>query len=155
MTNTDMAVSLSDEITYKNAAANSDATSSAILGPFWREDTPHRDFGTTISFDTPADAEVAYMFGAVRDAKTGKPIPNATVDIWEASTNGMFTDSVCLKHMLLTSLVGLYEQQDQNQREHNLRGIFTTNAQGEYALYCIRPTPYPVSSMVRCFGRWS
>lgn len=78
-----------DEITYKNAAATAgDATSSAILGPFWRENAPHRDFGTTITFDTPADAEVAYMFGVVKDAATGKPIANATVDIWEASTNG-------------------------------------------------------------------
>lgn len=39
---------------------------------------------------------------------------------------------------------GLYEQQDENQTEHNLRGKFVTDANGEYAFYTIRPTPYPV-----------
>ena len=28
--------------------------------------------------------------------------------------------------------------------EHNLRGQFITDARGEYAFYCIKPTPYPV-----------
>jgi hypothetical protein len=41
-------------------------------------------------------------------------------------------------------LVGQYEQQDDNQVEYNLRGKFRTNEKGEYALYCLRPTPYPV-----------
>jgi len=119
--------SLADEITYKTAAAeHKDVTSSAILGPFWRTDTPIREFGSTIVFDTPEDGQIAYMSGVVRDAKTGKPISNALVDVWEASTNG------------------LYEQQDPAQREHNLRGKFLTNERGEYAFYCLRPTPYPV-----------
>lgn len=39
---------------------------------------------------------------------------------------------------------GLYEQQDPNQREHNLRGIFHTDTEGRYAFYCLKPTPYPV-----------
>jgi protocatechuate 3,4-dioxygenase beta subunit len=30
------------------------------------------------------------MHGCVRDAKTGAPLPNAIVDIWQASTNGTF-----------------------------------------------------------------
>lgn len=45
-------------------------------------------------------------------------------------------------HKVLTA-TGLYEQQDPKQREHNLRGKFYTNDKGEYALYCLRPTPYP------------
>lgn len=40
---------------------------------------------------------------------------------------------------------GLYEQQDDNQVEHNLRGVFKTDAEGKYSFYCLRPTPYPVS----------
>lgn len=88
---------------------------------------------------------MAYLFGVVRDARTGQPISNATVDIWEASTNGMFATFGYLNSVLLTVDIGLYEQQDPNQRDHNLRGVFTTNDKGEYALYCIRPTPYPVS----------
>lgn len=85
-----------------------------------------REKGSTISFNTPADAEVTYMFGKVVDAVTKKPLSNASVDVWQCSTNG------------------LYEQQDENQIEHNLRGKFMTDENGEYAFYCIRPTPYPI-----------
>ncbi|EQL01932.1 Intradiol ring-cleavage dioxygenase, core [Ophiocordyceps sinensis CO18] len=66
------------------------------------------------------------MHGRVVDVESGEPLPDATVEIWQASTNG------------------LYEQQDPKQQEHNLRGVFRTDAQGQYSLYCLRPTPYPV-----------
>jgi len=119
--------SLVDDITFSAATKSSSGlTASAILGPFWREDHPVRPNGTTISFDTPDDAQVAFMHGRVTDVKTGEPIAGATVDIWQASTNG------------------LYEQQDPKQRDLNLRGQFVTDAQGKYSLYCLRPTPYPV-----------
>ncbi|KIV91918.1 hypothetical protein PV10_06409 [Exophiala mesophila] len=119
--------SLVDEITYKKASEASDlATQSAILGPFFRHDHPIREKGATISFNTPKDAEVVYMYGQVVDAKTKKPLANATIDVWEASTNG------------------LYEQQDPDQIDCNLRGKFVTDANGEYAFYCLRPTPYPI-----------
>jgi len=119
--------SLVDEITYKKATeAHDETTQSAILGPFFRHDHPIREKGATITFDTPEDGEVVYMHGIVTDAKTKKPLANAEVDVWQASTNG------------------LYEQQDENQVEHNLRGKFITDDKGEYAFYCLKPTPYPV-----------
>ena len=119
--------SLVDEITFKAAADAKDAvTQSAILGPFFRQDAPLRKMGDSISFDTPKDAEVAYMHGVVYDAVTKKPVEEAEIDIWQASTNG------------------LYEQQDPKQQEHNLRGKFRTGKDGSYGFYCIRPTPYPV-----------
>ena len=78
-----------DEITYKKASEAADAvTQSAILGPFFRTDHPVREKGSTISFNTPKDAEVVYMYGQVVDAKTKKPLKGATIDVWEASTNG-------------------------------------------------------------------
>lgn len=85
---------LVDEITYKKAAEASDlATQSAILGPFFRHDAPHRKNGDTITFNTPEDGEIVYMHGTVRCAKTGKPLANASVDVWQASTNGQFSGS--------------------------------------------------------------
>ncbi|KAK3182569.1 hypothetical protein K4F52_006210 [Lecanicillium sp. MT-2017a] len=119
--------SLVDDITFR-AATKSDKppTASAILGPFWRADAPVRENGSSVSFNTPADGQLAFMYGQVTCAETGKPLANATVDIWQASTNG------------------LYEQQDENQVDHNLRGIFVTDAEGKYSFYCLRPTPYPV-----------
>ena len=49
-------------------------------------------------------------------------------------------------HLRLTSFIGLYEQQDENQVDHNLRGVFVTDSKGKYSFYCLRPTPYPVSA---------
>lgn len=100
-------------------------TASAILGPFFRHDAPELPNESTIVHGVD-DGEITYMHGHVRDVATGKPIPNATVDVWEASTNGM------------------YEQQDDNQVDCNLRGKFRTDANGRYAFYCLRPTPYPI-----------
>lgn len=81
---------LVDEITYKKATEAEDvATATAILGPFFRVDAPFREKGDTITFNTPKDAEVTYMHGVVTDAKTKKPLPNAVIDVWECSTNGI------------------------------------------------------------------
>lgn len=81
--------SLVDDITYSAATHSADGpTSSAILGPFWRADTPRRANGASISLATPAGAQPVYMWGRVTDAATGEPLPGATVDVWQASTNG-------------------------------------------------------------------
>jgi catechol 1,2-dioxygenase len=118
--------SLVDDITFTAATKSSNGvTSSAILGPFYREDHPVRDNGTTISFDTPKDADVTLMYGVVRDP-SGNPLAKAEIDVWQASTNG------------------LYEQQDPDQQDLNLRGKFITDAEGRYSFYCLRPTPYPI-----------
>ncbi|KAK9426633.1 putative Catechol dioxygenase [Seiridium unicorne] len=119
--------SLVDDITYQAAVKSAgSATASAILGPFWRPDAPTRENGTTISFNTPKDGQVAFLHGQVTCAETGKPLTNATVEVWQASTNG------------------LYEQQDDAQVDHNLRGKFVTDSEGNFSFYCLRPTPYPV-----------
>ncbi len=115
-----------DEITFKLAAEAGDtATASAILGPFFRHDAPELANESTIVYGVD-DGEITYMHGYVRDVKTGKPVPNATIDVWQASTNG------------------LYEQQDPKQVDCNLRGKFRSDKNGRYAFYCLRPTPYPV-----------
>lgn len=118
--------SLVDEITFKLAAETTDsATASAILGPFFRHDAPVLENDSNIVNNVP-DGEMTYMHGVVTDLVTGKPVAGAWIDIWQASTNG------------------LYEQQDPDQVEHNLRGKFKTDENGHYSLYCLKPTPYPV-----------
>ena len=65
------------------------------------------------------------MHGKVTDLLTGKGIPNAVVDIWQASSNGK------------------YDFQDpENQTDNNLRGKFRTDEKGEYHFYCLKPTAY-------------
>jgi len=116
--------SLVDEITYK--VAESEKTQTAILGPFFRHDAPTRENGTSIIDTPPSDGEVTLMHGQVLDYTTKKPVANASIDVWQASTNG------------------LYEQQDDAQADCNLRGKFFTDSEGRYNFYCLRPTPYPV-----------
>jgi protocatechuate 3,4-dioxygenase beta subunit len=65
------------------------------------------------------------MHGKVVDLETKKGIPNAVVDIWQASSNGK------------------YDFQDpDNQSPNNLRGKFRTDENGDYYFYCLRPTAY-------------
>ncbi|KAL4819249.1 Intradiol ring-cleavage dioxygenase [Aspergillus spinulosporus] len=123
--------SLVDEITFKLADEATDApTATAILGPFFRADTPFRSNGESIVKTAPKEkdgkGEMAYMTGQVLDFVTKKPLVGAVVEVWQASTNG------------------LYEQQDPDQEEFNLRGKFRTDEDGRYSFYCLRPTPYPV-----------
>lgn len=121
--------SLVDDITNQllvGQGADYQTTKSAILGPFFRTDTPPTNNDASIVKTMPADGELTYMHGVVRDAATNEPLPGIKVDIWQCSTNG------------------LYEQQDPDQAEFNLRGNFTTDENGYYGLYCLRPVPYPV-----------
>ncbi|KAK8221361.1 Intradiol ring-cleavage dioxygenase [Phyllosticta capitalensis] len=118
--------SLVDEITYKLATdAKDQPTATAILGPFYRHDAPKRAMGDTIVFGIE-NGDDALMFGQVTDFKTGKPVEGAVLDVWHTAPNG------------------LYEQQDPDQPDFNLRGRFTTGPDGKYNFYCLRPTSYPI-----------
>ena len=65
------------------------------------------------------------MHGVISDLVTGKPIPGAVFDIWQASANGK------------------YDFQDpENQTPNNLRGKFRADENGKYWFYCYHPTAY-------------
>ena len=118
--------SLVDEITYKAATgATNVPTSTAVLGPFWRANAPVRKMGESIVQGIP-NGDYTYMHGTVTDHMTGEPIEGAELDVWHTAPNG------------------LYEQQDENQVDFNLRGRFTTGKDGRYNFYCLRPTSYPI-----------
>ena len=106
------------------------ASHAALLGPFWRAGAPACAAGDNIArAGTPGlPLEVS---GTVLDA-AGQPLAGATVDVWQASP------------------VGLYENQDATQPDMNLRGRFTTNAQGRYLLRSVRPAGYPVPTDGPC-----
>lgn len=97
----------------------------ALVGPFYRANAPLRKRGECIaSLDTVG--ERVEISGKVLDISTGKAIPGATLDVWQAATNGF------------------YETQDPNQPDMNLRGKFKTENDGSYELVALFPTPYPV-----------
>lgn len=119
--------SLIDEITYKLASeAQDEPTATAILGPFWRKDAPQKQMGDTIVSGIDEEGHRTWMHGIVTDFMTGEPIEGAVLDVWHTAPNG------------------LYEQQDPNQPDMNLRGRFTTGKDGTYQFYCLRPVPYPI-----------
>lgn len=117
---------LVDEIAHKIISdTDVDPTSSAILGPFWSPNAPFRENGGTIIQDPAKDGRVVLMHGVISDLVTGKPIPGAVFDIWQASANGK------------------YDFQDpDNQTPNNLRGKFKADENGKYWFYCYYPTAY-------------
>ena len=99
-------------------------TSQSLLGPFWRLNSPRvANGGTIIRSDTPGDPLL--VSGRVVDA-AGKPVAGAEVDIWHASP------------------IGLYENQDPEQADMNLRGKFTTNEDGRFWFATVKMTGYPI-----------
>jgi catechol 1,2-dioxygenase len=107
-----------------NGDGGNTETSQSLLGPFWRLNSPRvANGGTIVRSDTLGD--VLFVTGRVVDA-TGQPIADAEIDIWHASP------------------VGLYEQQDPEQAEMNLRGKFTSDADGRFWFRTVKMVGYPI-----------
>jgi catechol 1,2-dioxygenase len=99
-------------------------TSQSLLGPFWRLHSPAvPNGGTIVRSDTPGDP--LFVSGRVVD-RAGQPIAGAEVDVWHASP------------------VGLYENQDPDQADMNLRGKFTTDARGRFWFRTVKMVGYPI-----------
>jgi catechol 1,2-dioxygenase len=99
-------------------------TSQSLLGPFWRLNSPRvENGGSIVRSETPGPP--LFVNARVVDA-AGKPIAGAEVDVWH------------------TSPVGLYENQDPEQAEMNLRGKFTTDADGRFWFRSVMMTGYPI-----------
>jgi catechol 1,2-dioxygenase len=107
-----------------NGNAGNTETAAALLGPFWRMNSPRTENGGSIlRSPTPGPALAAACL--VRDGE-GRPIAGAEVDVWQASP------------------VGMYENQDESQADMNLRGKFMTGADGRFAFASVKPAGYPV-----------
>ncbi|MBX5240607.1 dioxygenase [Rhizobium sp. NLR22b] len=99
-------------------------TSQSLLGPFWRLNSPRvENGGTIIRSETPGTP--LFVRAKVVD-RGGKPIPGAEIDVWHASP------------------VGLYENQDPDQAEMNLRGKFTTDDEGRFWFRTVKMVGYPI-----------
>ncbi|KAJ4345598.1 uncharacterized protein N0V89_011731 [Didymosphaeria variabile] len=137
--------SLVDEINHTvvtDVEHPSQATSSTILGPFWSPETPFRELGASVVQDMPKDGQLTFFHGVIRDVDTGKGIPGAVFDMWQASTNGKYD---------------VFDPE--NQTRHNLRGKFKTDENGKFWFYCLKPTEYaidtsgPSADLLKIMGR--
>jgi catechol 1,2-dioxygenase len=128
---------LVDAINHRLASG---ATESTVFGPFYREGAEEMPMGASISKDGRGEPTV--VMGQVLSTD-GTPLPHALLDVWETNENG------------------LYEQQDPDQPEMNLRGKFRTDNEGRYYFVGIKPVSYsipddgPVGKMLRSLGRHS
>lgn len=112
-----------------NPGAGGEST-AALLGPFWRGDAPFCKPGDSIARgDTPGRAlEVR----GIVCGPGGEGLAGAIVDTWQASP------------------IGLYENQDLNQPDMNLRGRFTSDQDGSYFFRTVMPAGYPVPTDGPC-----
>jgi catechol 1,2-dioxygenase len=107
-----------------NGDGGNTETSQSLLGPFWRLNSPRvANGGTIVRSDTPGNP--LFVSARVIDG-AGRPIEGAEVDVWHASP------------------VGLYENQDPGQAEMNLRGKFTTDAEGRFWFSSVMMVGYPI-----------
>jgi protocatechuate 3,4-dioxygenase beta subunit len=103
------------------AATEGDA---ALLGPFYREKAPLTPNGGSIA-RSPTPGPALLVDGRITDPE-GRPIADVEVDVWQASP------------------IGLYENQDKNQADMNLRGRFHTGQDGRFWFGSVKPAGYPV-----------
>ena len=99
-------------------------TTANLLGPFWRMNSPSTENGGTL-IRSPTPGPAIFVNCWVKD-QSGKPIAGAEIDVWHSSPEGF------------------YEQQDPKQADMNLRGKFTTDAEGHFWFRSVKPAGYPI-----------
>ena len=100
------------------------STENTVLGPFYLADAPRYQNGADICLD--GKGEPLLVSGRVV-GPDGAPIAGATVDVWAANDEGFYD-----------------VQQKGVQPDFNLRGVFTTDADGEYWFRSVKPRFYPI-----------
>jgi len=124
--------------TLHDATATEEATSTSLLGPFFREDAPPLPIGAQIS--SSDQSQEILLWGTVRSG-AGNPIPNARLMVWQ------------------TSSAGVYDLQEGDGSAMDYRGTFHADAAGKYHLRTVRPLGYfipmdgPVGDLVRAQRR--
>lgn len=113
-------------------------TKTSLLGPFYRQDSPQRKLGESISSE-PKSSEIC-IYGRVTDVD-GNGIPNASVQIWQTDDEGV------------------YDLQRNDPSVMDLRGWYHADSEGRYYLRTVRPLGYlipldgPVGDMIRAQKR--
>jgi hydroxyquinol 1,2-dioxygenase len=102
-------------------------TENTVLGPWYVPGSPERAFGASMLED-PDDGDQVVVRGRVTDAD-GQPLANAVLDCWQNGSDLFYAVQRPDLHSI-----------------NNLRGIYRTNANGEYEIRAVRPLAYPIPS---------
>lgn len=118
------------------------ATEATVLGPFFAHGAKEYGYGADLREGATQKGEDVWVSGRVVEAgkngTSGRPIPNAALDIWQAKADGIYDL--------------------QTGGEFELRGRVKANARGEYAFASYKPKFYsipmdgPVGELVRATG---
>lgn len=109
-------------------------TPSRTEGPFYPDRLPlDTDNDLIIINDrlTPAVGEITHLTGRVLTA-SGSPIRDVTVEIWQCDANQVYLHTADSE-----------SKKDQQDRDFQGFGRFTTGSTGEYRFRTIKPVPYP------------
>lgn len=116
------------------------STETTVLGPFHTPYAKPMEHGSQIASEEElAKGDPTIVRGKITDPE-GAPIAGAKVDVWQASSEGFY--DVQMGH-----------------GEADLRGIFETDANGEFWFKSIKPVAYPiphdgpVGKMLQATGR--
>src|SRR5687767_15664704 len=110
------------------------ATEATVLGPFFAHGAKEYGYGGDLREGATMKGEDVWVSGKVVSVD-GKPIPNATLDIWQAKADGIYDL--------------------QTEGEFELRGRVKANSKGEYAFASYKPNFYsipmdgPVGDLIR------
>ncbi|GHB92597.1 hypothetical protein GCM10010306_104650 [Streptomyces umbrinus] len=104
---------LSTLVALMNNGTDGKPTSANLLGPFWCQGSPRMNNGLSI-VRSPTEGPPLFFTGRVVDTD-GNAVAGVEVDVWHASP------------------AGLYENQDSERAEWNLRGRFFSDEEGTFA----------------------
>jgi catechol 1,2-dioxygenase len=107
-----------------NGSGGQTETQANLLGPFWRMNSPVTQNGASI-VRSPTPGPELFVNAQVRDVQ-GRPVAGAEVDVWHSSPEGF------------------YDNQDPAMADMNLRGKFTTDADGRFGFRTVLPAGYPI-----------
>lgn len=115
------------------------ATDNTVLGPFYVPQSPRYPNGANIALD--GKGEPVLVEGRVTDGD-GNPVVGSSIEVWQANEDGFYD-----------------VQQKGIQPEWNLRGQFTSEADGTFWFQSVKPKHYPiphdgpVGQMLEALGR--
>jgi protocatechuate 3,4-dioxygenase beta subunit len=111
-------------VLMNNAGKGPTETAAALLGPFWRDNSPVTPNGGSI-VRSPTPGAALFANCRITDSE-GRPIQGVEIDVWQSSP------------------AGFYENQDPEQADMNLRGRFHTDQDGRFWFRSVKPAGYPV-----------
>ena len=97
----------------------SGVTHANVVGPVYLAGAPHRPDGNLLEHEPEEGSVPLELTGRVYDATTGRPVPNAVLDVWQADHLGNY-----------------------DRTGYHLRGLVPVDQNGRYRIRSVAPADY-------------